>query len=141
MGRMVVLWGDINCGKTSTLNLLIERLLGIKTSNVLINEHCIVVKTKGRLKYDRVGIATRGDINDHEKENCKFFNGCNLLANDNDIVFFAARCPKDPTKTKTAIVRTLENYATAHGIKRIDWVHKIAYIANSKVAYNLYRLI
>ena len=147
--KVVVVWGGNNCGKTSTLNLLIEHLLGIKGSNVLTKEHCLIIKTKGKCKHDRVGIATRGDTEGNVRENCKFFDKCNLLSGDKDIVFLAVRSSKDPTTTPPCnkVATVIQKYADSHGAtivpqQKTKAIPPVSFImSNQKMEKLLYKLI
>ena len=127
MKKVIALQGKAQCGKTSTLNLLID-LLEVETG-----ECCSIPPTH---QGDRkkiilingiiVGIATGGDTENIVKDNCLFF-----AENNCDVVFSAIR-------TRGGTCQALDDFATQYGLtvnkKRQDIEEDIAKQDESNLA-------
>lgn len=135
MKKIIALQGRAQCGKTSTLNLLID-LLAVATGK----HNSMPLPHKGDrreifvIKGVTVGIATGGDTEDIVQKNCSFFT-----ENNCDVVFSAIR-------TRGGTCRALETFAKQYGLTVNKQSQDIASIAtqhasNLTKAQALYNLI
>jgi hypothetical protein len=87
MKRIIGLYGKANCGKTTTLNNLIEKLAIATGKNVVIplNKETDTMEVFN-YKNKIICVATQGDTKDAVKQNCDFFINQNC-----DIAFSATR--------------------------------------------------
>ena len=136
MKKIIALQGRAQCGKTSTLNLLID-LLTVATSK----HTSMPLPHKGdrheifKINGVTVGIATGGDTQAIVKQNCLFFQ-----QNNCDVAFSAIR-----TKGKTC--QDLDAFAKQYGLtvnkQSQNIVNDITkqYASNLAKAQELYNLI
>lgn len=104
MKKIIGLQGRAQCGKTSTLNLLID-LLEVETKGCAMPVPYIGDRKKVFVINGlTVGVATPGDTEQIVEENCDFFT-----ANNCDVVFLA-------TRTKGGTHHALDRFAAKQGL-------------------------
>lgn len=124
MEKIIALQGPAQCGKTSTLNLLVD-LLEVETTNCAMpTPHAGDRKKVFVINGVTVGIATSGDVARIVQENCNFFN-----ENHCDIVFTA-------TRTKGGTHDVLDKFAASHGLT-VKYERKIKSTKESESQTNL----
>lgn len=117
MKKIIGLYGRAQCGKTSTLNLLIDLLEVATTGCSMPAPHT----GERRVAFDyngyKVGVGTPGDNAACVRENCDFFDKemC-------DVVFSA-------TRTKGESCHELNAFASKHNVKT-DWIKKKIAVTN-----------
>ena len=104
MEKIIALQGRAQCGKTSTLNLLID-LLEVATKGCAMptphtGERREIFVINGKI----VGVTTPGDADWIVQDNCDFFT-----ANNCDIAISA-------TRTKGGTHQVLDGFAASHGL-------------------------
>ncbi|MDO4709958.1 MAG: hypothetical protein Q4B94_09205 [Pseudomonadota bacterium] len=119
--EIIGLFGKANCGKTNTLNRVIDELLtlGAKvissnppntSRDLAIQDRNVCMEFRGK----KVCVATGGDEGAALKDNCEFFAN-----NKADIVISA-------TRTKGGTCKELVDFATSvNGKNNVFWVEKL----------------
>lgn len=106
--KIIALLGKANCGKSNTLNKLIEHVQSIKEPSTFFEkDHREVVHIQDK----KIAITTPGDNIDEILENIKFFkkNDCDMLVT--------------ATRTRGETVKKIEKLESEEGIRTI-WVGK-----------------
>ncbi len=112
MEKIIGLYGKGSCGKTATLNFLIDLLTVATTSCPMPTPHTGDRKETFTYNDKVISICTDGDYEEILEENISYFNKQKC-----DIVITATR-----TRGKTC--DALNTFASKNKISTVDWIKK-----------------